>query len=169
MTNRRKCGRPAAAIAVAAFALTGCGSSTTHHSLDLQAGKPRSTALAIPCPTCFAFDQPKEAHIGGTEYDAGELTDQHGSPVGHFSLVSIGVTPFAGEESPGELQLSATMVIGDDQLVAQGLEEPPVKGGHDRHHRWHGPLRPRPGHRALQRQHGRQHQPRHRLEHGGLT
>jgi hypothetical protein len=102
--------------------------SDNHHTLDLVASAPTSSLLAIPCQDCVQFSQPDGAHIGGTEYDAGLLTD-HGHNVGHFSLVSIGVTPFAGEDKPGELQLTAMAVINGDQLIGQGLEEPPLNGG----------------------------------------
>lgn len=92
----------------------------------------RSTAttsmLFIPCPTCVQQSTPPGAHIGGTQIDAGTLFDTHGHKVGHFSLVSIGVTPFT-QQAEGELMLTATLVIGTDQILAQGLEEPPLDHG----------------------------------------
>jgi hypothetical protein len=71
---------------------------------------------------------PPGAHIGGTQIDAGDLFDAGGGKVGHFGLDSVGVTPFT-QQSEGELMLTATLVIGDDQIVAQGIEEPPLDHG----------------------------------------
>jgi hypothetical protein len=95
----------------------------------LTAKSPTTSALTIPCPTCFQFSTPKGAHVGGVEYDAGTLTSSDGKDAGHFTLMSVGMTPFGGQSSPGELSLTANLVLGTDQLVGQGLEEPPLNGG----------------------------------------
>jgi hypothetical protein len=100
----------------------------THHRFDLVANAPTNSLLARPCDDCIEYSQPQGAHLGGTEYDSGSLT-QAGHVVGHFALVGIGVTPFNGEDAPGELELTATLVLPGGQLIAQGVEEPPLKGG----------------------------------------
>lgn len=122
------------ALAAAALLSAGClitpiamahaGSPT---QMELTATN-QSSALVRPCNACFIQIDPTGAHIGGTEYDAGQLRDRSGLVVGHFAIVSIGVTPF-GPTGAGELQLTATIAIGSDQLIAQGLEEPPLDGG----------------------------------------
>jgi hypothetical protein len=99
-----------------------------HHRFVLVAKPPTTSLLARPCDDCIVYSQPDGAHIGGTEYDAGDIS-RAGKVVGHFALVGIGVTPFNGEDSPGELQLTATVVLPEGQLIAQGLEEPPLNGG----------------------------------------
>lgn len=96
--------------------------------MTLLASSPLTSALVIPCADCFVQRRPDGAHIGGTEYDAGSLSDASGKAVGHFALESVAMTPF-GSAAPGELQLTAMLVINGDQLVAQGLEEPPLGGG----------------------------------------
>lgn len=96
--------------------------------MTLVASSPDTSALVIPCAECFVQRRPDGAHIGGTEYDSGTLSDTTGQSVGHFALESVGMTPF-GAAGPGELQLTAALVINGDQLLAQGLEEPPLGGG----------------------------------------
>ena len=129
-TGKTAVGLTLAGMTAAAIALDplGMASAGNRHVIDVVASAPTTSLLAIPCADCIQFSQPKGAHIGGTEYDAGTLT-AHGHVVGHFALVSVGVTPFAGDDKPGELQLTATAVINGDQLVATGLEEPPLNGG----------------------------------------
>ena len=107
----------------AAFAAT---PSTNHFSLVASA--PQTSILFRPCDGCVIESIPDGAHIGGTEIDAGSLADPNGRTVGHYSLQSVGVTPFSAS-AEGELSLQAVMVIGSDQLVVQGLEEPPDNGG----------------------------------------
>ncbi|MFL6062100.1 MAG: hypothetical protein ACJ72E_12775 [Marmoricola sp.] len=99
-----------------------------HHRFVLVAAAPTTSLLARPCDDCIVFSQPDGAHIGGTEYDAGAVS-RAGKVVGHFALVSVGVTPFGGEGSPGELQLNASLSLPGGQLVGQGIEEPPLNGG----------------------------------------
>lgn len=104
------------------------GTGPAHHRFDLVAATPTNSLLARPCDDCIEYSQPEGAHLGGTEYDSGALT-QAGRVVGHFALVAIGVTPFNGEDAPGELQLTATLALPGGQIVGQGLEEPPLSGG----------------------------------------
>jgi hypothetical protein len=106
---------------------TSSGQAEAHHRFTLVANAPTTSLLAHPCGACVDFSQPDGAHIGGTEYDAGTVST-HGNVVGHFAFVGTGVTPFNGEDHPGELQLTATVVLPDGQLIVQGLE-PPLNGG----------------------------------------
>lgn len=107
----------------AAFASTPDSSS-----FSVVASAPQSSILFRPCDGCVIQSNPEGAHIGGTEIDAGSLTDQMGRTVGHYAFQAVGVTPFSAS-ARGELSLQATMVISGDQLVVQGLEEPPDNGG----------------------------------------
>lgn len=103
-------------------------SAARRDTFDLVANASRTSLLAIPCADCIEFSQPQGAHIGGTQYDAGTIS-RHGMKVGHYALVSIGVTPFHGPSQVGELELNVTLVVKGSQLVGQGLEEPPLDGG----------------------------------------
>ncbi|MCW2856736.1 MAG: hypothetical protein JWR52_2351 [Marmoricola sp.] len=118
-----------AVLAGAGFvvASTASGQADAHQRFTVVAKAPRNSLLAHPCAQCIDFSQPDGAHIGGTEYDSGAITS-HGKVVGHFALVSIGVSPFT-QARPGELQLTASMKLPGGQLVGQGLEEPPLDGG----------------------------------------
>lgn len=107
---------------------TAFGHSPSHHRFDLVANAATNSLFAIPCDDCVQFSQPDGAHLGGTEYDSGSIS-RAGTVIGHFALVSVGVTPFNGENAPGELQLNATMALPGGQIVGQGLEEPPLDGG----------------------------------------
>lgn len=102
--------------------------SHAHHRFTLVANPPTYSLLAHPCSSCVDYSQPDGIHVGGTEYDSGSVS-RNGAVVGHFALVSVGVTPFNGEDSPGELELNATLVLADGQLVGQAIEEPPLNGG----------------------------------------
>jgi hypothetical protein len=120
-----------ALLAGASFATTGTGTghaATAPDRFTLVADPSTNSLLARPCDACIVFSQPDGAHIGGTEYDSGSLR-RHGELVGHFALVSIGVSPFNGQDDPGELQLTATLALPDGQIVGQSLEEPPLDGG----------------------------------------
>lgn len=108
-------------------AATSSGQADAHETFTVVAKAPTHSLLAHPCSECIDFAQPAGAHIGGTEYDSG-LISRHGKIIGHFALVSIGVSPFT-QTKPGELQLNATMKLPGGQLVGQGLEEPPLNGG----------------------------------------
>lgn len=107
---------------------TSSGQADAHDRFTLVAKAPTNSLLARPCDACIEFSQPTGAHIGGTEYDSGAIA-RHGKVVGHFALVSIGVSPFNGDGHPGELELNATVKLAGGQIVGQGLEEPPLNGG----------------------------------------
>jgi hypothetical protein len=94
----------------------------------LIASSPQTSVLFRPCDNCVISSVPAGAHIGGTEIDTGSLSSNTGAVVGHYSLQSVGVTPFSSS-GPGELSLHALLVIGSDQIVADGIEEPPDNGG----------------------------------------
>jgi hypothetical protein len=94
---------------------------------DLRLTATQKTSLfAIPCGDCVLHSQPQGAHIGGTEYDAGVITE-HGAKVGSFVLEATGLTPFV--DGAGRVQLVGTIVIGHSQLTFQGVEDPPLQGG----------------------------------------
>jgi hypothetical protein len=95
---------------------------------DIQVTATQKTSLfAIPCQHCVLDSHPKGAHVGGTEYDAGVLTDAGGAKVGRWVLQATGVTPFVNGR--GHVQLVGTIVLGGGQLTFQGLEDPPLDGG----------------------------------------
>lgn len=94
----------------------------------LIASVPQTSILYRPCDNCVIASTPPGAHIGGTEIDSGTLRDSGGSVVGHYTLQAVGVTPFTLSK-PGELNLHAVLVIGQDQIVADGIEEPPDNRG----------------------------------------
>jgi len=83
--------------------------------------------FAIPCPSCILHSAPAGAHTGGTEYDAGTITNLRGKRIGNFVIEETGMTPF--NDGPGRVQLVGTIVIGSSQLTFQGVEEPPLDGG----------------------------------------
>ncbi len=97
-------------------------------NIKLIAAASTNSSLYVPCSTCVEYAKPAGAHLGGTEVDSGVLTNPMGKPVGHYGLVSVGVTPF-GPGGPGEVQQHESLVIGDSQLTAESLEEPPLNGG----------------------------------------
>lgn len=120
-----------ALLAGVSFAATGTSAGHAAPAPDrftLVANPPTNSLLARPCDACVVFSQPQGAHIGGTQYDSGTLS-RNGKHFGHFALVSIGVSPFNGQDDPGEVQLTATLALPDGQVVGQSLEEPPLDGG----------------------------------------
>jgi hypothetical protein len=86
-----------------------------------------TSAFVIPCPSCVLRSTPDGAHIGGTEYDGGTITDLRGKVLGHYVAEEIGMTPF--NDGPGRVQLVGTISLAGGQLTFQGLEEPPLDGG----------------------------------------
>lgn len=125
----------------AAITIAACGlavSSGVHEAraaavsgnqqLRLTAAPASTSIFFIPCNACVLNSMPSGAHIGGAQIASGRLLDQRGHQVGHYSLTSVGATPFT-QRAQGELMLTAVLVIGKDQLVAQGLEEPPNNHG----------------------------------------
>lgn len=114
-------------VAVTASLVITPTATASDHALRLTS-RSTTSSLFTPCPTCVLASQPNDAHIGGTQIDAGDLYDSVGRKVGHFALQSVGVTPFTND-GPGELELNALLVIGADQIAASGLEEPPLGGG----------------------------------------
>jgi hypothetical protein len=118
------------AVAVTAASLvlgTTAATASNTRTLVLISRSTTST-LFMPCRTCVLRSVPQGAHIGGIQIDAGTLVNHSGHRVGHFALQSVGVTPFTSK-GPGELMLTATLVINGSQITAQGLEEPPDNGG----------------------------------------
>lgn len=118
-----------AAGTVGVWGVTTAGAASTSDTSSLHLTSRLTTSvLFIPCPACVKQSTPPGAHIGGTQIDAGDLFDAHGHKVGHYGLDSVAITPFT-RQSEGELMLTATLVIGNDQIVAQGIEEPPLVHG----------------------------------------
>jgi hypothetical protein len=54
---------------------------------------------------------------------SGTLINGQGTLVGHFAQVATVVSP------RGELVVDVTLVLGQDQVTAHGIEEPPANGG----------------------------------------
>ena len=94
----------------------------------LIASVPNTSIQYRPCDSCIIASTPTGAHIGGIEIDSGTLANKNGTIVGHYALQAVGVTPFT-QSQPGELALHAMLVLGSDQILADGLEEPPDQGG----------------------------------------
>lgn len=102
--------------------------SPANPAMTLIASAAQTSILYRPCDTCIIASIPTGAHIGGTEIDAGTLADKTGQVVGHYTLQAVGVTP-STQAGPGELSLHAVLIIGSDQIVADGIEEPPDNAG----------------------------------------
>ena len=58
----------------------------------------------------------------------GTFSNQHGTGVGHSALSATQVTPVT-PTAEGELLLDVTLVLGNGQITAHGIEEPPDNAG----------------------------------------
>ncbi len=118
----------AAAGVVAAAALIGTAvASPSQSSPLLLTAKTTTEAMIRPCPTC-AHTHPAGKHIGGFDIQAGNVSDQHGTHVGHFAVLAVGATAFT-QHAPGELMLDVTLVLKDGQITGHGVELPPDNSG----------------------------------------
>jgi hypothetical protein len=118
----------AAAGAVATVALFGTAVASPSQSSPLLLRATTTTeAMIRPCSTC-ARTHPAGKHIGGFDIQSGNVSDQHGTRVGHFALLAVGATAFT-QHAPGELMLDVTLVLKGGQIAAHGVELPPDNSG----------------------------------------
>ena len=123
---RRHAGK-AIAIAVAGVTatavFTGSASATNSRGAILRLiTKTKATVFITPCRTCVT-SVPAGIHTGAVANQYGALINGRGTQVGHYALVATQVTP------QGELVLDVTLVLGQGQITAHGIEEPPANGG----------------------------------------
>jgi len=107
----------AAAIFTASASATSSGGATLH----LMA-KASATVAISPCRTCVK-SVPAGIHTGAVANQYGILVNGRGARVGHFAAVVTQVTPRS------ELLLDVTLVLGQGQITAHGIEEPPDNAG----------------------------------------
>jgi hypothetical protein len=111
-----------AAVAVAAV-FTASASATSSGGATLRlTGKAAATVEVFPCRTCVT-SVPAGIVIGAVAYQYGILVNGPGARVGHFAIVITQVTP------QSEFVLDLTLVLGQGQITAHGIEEPNASTG----------------------------------------
>jgi len=110
-------GVAAAAVFTASASATSSGGATLHLT-----AKATATVFISPCRSCVA-SVPAGIRAGAVADQYGNLVNGRGARVGHFALVATQVTP------QGELVVDLTLVLGQGQITAHGIEEPPANGG----------------------------------------
>ena len=103
-------GVAAAAIFTASASATSSGGATLHLT-----AKATATVIITPCRTCVT-STPAGIHDGAVADQYGILVNGRGAQVGHFANVVTQVTP------QGELLLDLTLVLGQGQITAHGIE-----------------------------------------------
>jgi hypothetical protein len=113
----------AAGVATAAVLTASAGAATSGGTATLRlTAKAATTVFVDPCRTCVT-SVPAGIHTGAVANQSGTLINGQGTPVGHFAQVATVVSP------QGELMVEVTLVLGQDQITAHGIEEPPANGG----------------------------------------
>ena len=107
--------------ATAVFTTSASATSSGGATLHLTA-KATATVIITPCRTCVT-STPAGIHDGAVADQYGILVNGRGAQVGHFANVVTQVTP------QGELLLDLTLVLGQGQITAHGIEEPPTNAG----------------------------------------
>ena len=110
-------GVAAAAVFTASASATSSGGATLHLT-----AKATATVFISPCRTCVK-SVPAGIRTGAVADQYGILVNGRGARVGHFATVVTQVTP------QGELLLDVTLVLGQGQITAHGIEEPPANAG----------------------------------------
>ena len=110
-------GVAAAAVFTASASATSSGGAVLHLT-----AKATATVFISPCRTCVT-SVPTGIHTGAVADVYGILVNGQGARVGHFALLATQVTP------QGELVLDVTLVLGQGQITAHGIEEPPDNAG----------------------------------------
>ena len=110
-------GVAAAAIFTASATAATSGGATT---LRLTA-KAAATVFISPCRTCVT-SVPAGIHTGVVADQYGALVNARGARVGHFATVITQVTP-------RELLVDVTLVLGQGQITARGVEAAAASGG----------------------------------------
>jgi hypothetical protein len=107
----------------AAAVFTASASATTSGGATLRlTASASATAFISPCDTCVT-SVPAGIQAGAVADVYGKLVDGQGAQVGHFAFVATEVTP------QGELLLDVSLVLGQGQITAHGIEEPPADSG----------------------------------------
>ena len=83
--------------------------------------KAAATVFISPCRTCVT-SVPAGIHTGVVADEYGVLVNARGTRVGHFATVITQVTP-------RELLVDPTLVLGQGQITAQGLEAAAASSG----------------------------------------
>ena len=113
----------AAGVATAAVLTASAGAATSGGTTTLRlTAKAATTVFVDPCRTCVT-SVPAGIHTGAVANQSGTLVNGQGTLVGHFAQVATVVSP------RGELVVDVTLVLGQDQITAHGIEEPPASGG----------------------------------------
>ena len=110
-------GVAAAAIFTASASATSSGGTTT---LRLTA-KATARVFITPCRTCVT-SVPAGIHTGVVADEYGVLVNARDTRVGHFATVITQVTP-------RELLVDPTLVLGQGQITARGLEAAAASSG----------------------------------------
>ena len=104
-----------AAGAAAATVLTASASATSSGGATLRlTAKAAATVAISPCRTCVR-SVPAGIHVGTVADQYGILINGRGARVGHFVNWFTQVTP-------GDLLLDLTLVLGQGQITAHGIE-----------------------------------------------
>ena len=107
--------------ATAVFTTSASATSSGGATLHLTA-KATATVIITPCRTCVT-STPAGIHDGAVADQYGILVNGRGAQVGHFANVVTQVTP------QGELLLDLTLVLGQGQITARGVEAATASGG----------------------------------------
>jgi len=83
--------------------------------------KAAATVFISPCRTCVT-SVPAGIHTGAVADQYGALVNARGARVGHFATVITHVTP-------RELLVDVTLVLGQGQITARGVEAATASGG----------------------------------------
>ena len=111
----------AAAVAVATV-FTASASATRSGGATLRlTAKAAATVIVTPCRTCVT-SVPAGIHIGDVADQYGILVNGRGARAGHF-------VQWLTDVSPSEFLLDLTLVLGQGQITAHGIEEPPTNAG----------------------------------------
>jgi len=113
----------ATGVATATVLTASAGAATSGGTTTLRlTAKAATTVFVDPCRTCVT-SVPAGIHTGAVANQSGTLINGQGTLVGHFAQVATVVSP------QGELVVDVTLVLGQDQITAHGIEEPPANGG----------------------------------------
>jgi hypothetical protein len=111
------------AAGIGAAVLTASASAATSGGTTLRlTATATATVLVSPCDTCVT-SVPAGVQAGVVADQYGDLVNGQGARVGHYVFVATEVTP------QGELLLDVTLVLGQGQITAHGIEEPPADSG----------------------------------------
>jgi len=117
----------AAGVAAAAIITTAASAANSGQAPLHLTAKATAEAVITPCRTCVK-SIPAGIHMGAVAEESGNLLNRQGKRVGHFALSATQVTPVTAT-APGELLLDVTLVLGNGQITAHGIEEPPDNAG----------------------------------------